>query len=133
MKGDCNANALIAMYVPVIRMVSSEPLFFNYDILNVYDTYKLEVGTFMCKYFIGLSPKIFDGLFTKRSDIHDYRTRRSNDFNHTRDKKVFTDQAIRTVGPILWNSLTEHLKNVTSVNHFRKRFKTTLISVYTIK
>ena len=111
----------------------SEPLFFKYDILNVYDAYTLEVGVFMYKYFIGQLPKIFDGLFTKRSDIHDYRTRRSNDFNHTRNKKVFTDQAIRTAGPILWNSLNEHLKNVNSVNHFRKQFKTTLLSAYNIR
>ena len=53
-------------------------------------------------------------------------------------KKIFTDQAIRTVGPILWNSLTVHLiwsylKNVNSVNQFRKQFKTTLISAYSIK
>ena len=47
-------------------------------------------------------------------------------------KKVFTDQAIRTAGPILCNSLNEHLKNVNSVNHFRKQFKTTLISAYNL-
>ena len=44
----------------------SEPLFLKYDILNVYDAYKLEVGVFMYKYFIGLLSKIFDGLFTKK-------------------------------------------------------------------
>ena len=59
----------------------------KYDILNVYDAYKLEVGVLMYKYFIGLLPKNFDSLFAKRSDIHDYRTRKSNDFNQTRNKK----------------------------------------------
>ena len=114
----------------------SEPLFFKYDILNVYDAYKLKVGVLMYKFFIGLLPKIFDGLFTnmiKWSDIHDYRTRRSNDFNPYQKQKLFTDQALRTVGPILWNSLTEHLKNVNSVNHFRKQFITSLIPVYNFR
>ena len=108
----------------------SKPLFYKYNILNIYDAYKLEVGVFMYKYFSGSLPNIFDDFFTKRSDIHNYHTRNSNNYNQTRNKKVFSDQAVRTTGPILWNSLNDHLKNVTSVNHFRNKYKATLLLTY---
>ena len=70
-------------------------------------------------------------FFTKRSDIHHYHTRNNSDYNQTRNKKVFSDQAVRTTGPILWNSLNDQLKNVKSVKLFRKKtLKDSLISSY---
>ena len=47
----------------------------------------------------------FDDFFTKRSDIHNYRTRNNSDNNQTKNKKVCADQAVPTTGPILWNAL----------------------------
>ena len=45
-------------------------LFQKHDILNIYDSYKLELGVFMYKYFNGLLPMSFNAFFTKLSDIH---------------------------------------------------------------
>ena len=101
----------------------SKPLFFKYGILNVYDAYRLEVGIFMYKYYTDSLPKSFDDFFVKRSDFHNYHTRNSNDYQHTRNKKVFTDHAIRTAGPILWNSLNDTFKNMYSVRHFQKKIQ----------
>ena len=108
----------------------SEPLFYKYEILNVYDSYKLEVGVFMYKFYVNVLPKPFDDFFTKRSDIHNYHTRNNSDYNQTRNRKVFTDQAVRTTGPILWNALNDHIKNVNSIKQFRKKLKHSLISTY---
>ena len=43
--------------------------------------------------------------FSKNSDSHGYHTRNGNDFTLTRNKKVFSDQSIKTTGPILWKSI----------------------------
>ena len=43
----------------------SAPLFQKHDILNVYDSYKLELGVFMYKYFNGLLPMSFNTFFHK--------------------------------------------------------------------
>ena len=86
----------------------SKPLFYRYNKLNIYDAYKLQIGIFIYKYFnnsLPWLPKSFDNFFIKWSDVHNYYTRNSNDYQQTRNKKVFTDQAVRTTGPILWNSL----------------------------
>ena len=94
--------------------------------------YKLEVGVFMYRYFNNLLPESFDTFFTKRSDIHDYHTRNSCNFNQTRNKRVFTDKTIRTTGPILWNSLEDKIRNSLSTKHFRNSYKSSLIGTYTL-
>ena len=44
-------------------------------------------------------------FFTKLSDIYTNDTRNKSNYSPTRNKKVFADKAIRTTGPILWNSI----------------------------
>jgi hypothetical protein len=92
--------------------------------------YTLELGVFMYKYSIDDLPSSFNGYFTKRCDIHSYQTRHKNDFNLTKNRKTFCDHAIRTSGPILWNSLDKEFKTSKSVKHFRKQFKQQMISKY---
>ena len=68
--------------------------------------YSLELGVFMYKYSINDLPKAFNGYFTKRSDIHGYKTRHVNDLNLTKNKKIyFSDHSVRTTGSTLWNSI----------------------------
>ena len=92
--------------------------------------YNLEVGVFMYKFTNNELPNVFDRYFTKRSTIHNYSTRQGQDFNLTMNKKCFSDHAIRTSGPILWNSLDKSLKTVNSVKYFRKSFKHDLVLNY---
>ena len=92
--------------------------------------YKLEVGSFMFSYFANSLPNSFNDFFTMRSDIHNYHTRSKNNLNPTRNKMVFSDKSIRTAGPILWNSLSDQFKTSNSNKHFRKQYKSYLISFY---
>ena len=52
--------------------------------------YSLELGVFMYKYSINDLPNAFNDYFTKRSDIHGYKTRHVNDLNLTKKKKIPT-------------------------------------------
>ena len=84
----------------------------------------------MFKYSAGMLPSVFDNVFTKRSEIHNYQTRYKNDYNQTRNKKCFSDNSVRTQGPILWNSLNESIKISNSTKHFRNQYKKNLITKY---
>ena len=95
----------------------SEPLFAKSNLLNVTDMYTLELGVFMYKYSINDLPVAFKEYFMKRSDIHDYPTRHINNLNLTYNRKSFSDHAIRTNGPILWNSLSNTIRESKSVKH----------------
>ena len=66
----------------------------------------------------------------KRSDIHDYPTRHVNNLNLTNNTKSFSDHAILTNGPILWNSLSKTIRESNSVKHFRNQFKQNPIKTY---
>ena len=85
--------------------------------LNIYDA-QTRSWCIMYKFFTDLLPKPFDDFFTKQSEIHSYHVRNNSDYNKTRNKEVFTDQALQTTGPILWNALNDHLKNIKSAKQF---------------
>ena len=106
------------------------PLFLKTNLLNVTDMYTLELGVFMYRFSINDLPLSFKYYFKKRSDIHKYQTRHTNDLQLTNNKKTFSDQCIRTNGPVLWNSLPEKIRKSKTVKHFRIQFKRHLIQAY---
>ena len=108
------------------------PLFSKTKILTVKDMYILELGVFMFKHTSNELPNVFNDFFKKRSDIHSYPTRQANDLNTTNNKKRFPDRAVRSAGPVLWNSIeiSDDLKSANSSKHFRKLYKDSLISKY---
>ena len=84
----------------------------------------------MFRHFTNQLPIGFRRLFTKQAECHKYSTRNANDYTLIRNKKVFSDQTVRTSGPLLWNSLDQNLKMSKTVKHFRNQFKNHLISQY---
>lgn len=108
----------------------TKPIFAKYDLLNVEDIYYLELGVIMFKHSINELPNAFHNYFSKRSDIHEYLTRHIDDLNLTNNKKVFSDQSIRSGGPIFWNPLEKNLKCSKSTKYFRTKLKQKLISKY---
>ena len=108
----------------------SAPLFQSINILNVYDTYKLEMDVFMFRHFTYQLLNGFRESLSKQAECHKYLTRNANDYTQSRNKKVFSDQTVRTSGPILWNSLLRNLKMSKTVEHFRNQFKKYFISQY---
>ena len=120
-----------------IRTISLEhyrshtgPLFEKHSILNVFDSFKLELGVFMYKHQTNLLPKTFSNYFIKHNQVHKYPTRNAEDYSVHRTKKMFADRSIRITGPTLWNSLDTKIKHCKSTKHFRNEFKSILISKY---
>ena len=61
--------------------------------------------------FNGLLPMSFNAFFTKLSNIHIIMTQENkSNYYPTWNKKVFSDKAINTTGPILWNSIDKNIK-----------------------
>ena len=92
--------------------------------------YTLELGVFMYRHDINDLPVAFKDYFKKRSEIHNYKTRHTNDLQLTNNKKTFSDKGIRTNGPVLWNSLPKTIKESVSLKHFRIQFKQHLLQTY---
>ena len=106
------------------------PLFSKYNILNTYDTFKLNLGIFMYKHHTNQLPHIFSNYFIKNSQKHNYSTRNAQDYCINNNKKMFTDRAIRNCGPSFWNSLNKNIKQCATTRHFKTKLKTSLIDKY---
>ena len=108
----------------------SAPLFQKLKILNVFDTYKLEAGIFMFKHFNNHLPIAFNQFFSKHNELHEYFTRCNNDYTLTKNRLVFSDQTIKTSGPIIWKSLDSRIKDSKSLKHFKNQLKCHLLLKY---
>lgn len=108
----------------------SDPLFKQHKILNVYDTFKLDLGVFMYKHQAKLLPTIFNDYFRKHNQNHNYATRNAQNYSIYNTKKFFSDRSIWTSGPGLWNCLDRKTKQSKTVKEFRNIFKTSLLETY---
>ena len=106
-----------------IRIISNssylchtKPLFEKYNTLNIYQIYNKELGIFMYKYKKGLLPLSFDHAFTELGSTHKYDTRNRNNYRH----EVHKIKSVFDTVPKLWNKLPESIKNVASLNCFKK-------------
>ena len=103
-------------------------IFQKYNILNVYDSYKFEVGVFMYQYFQNLLPSSFTTFFSKRSDMYMIITQEIGVTSIRLEiKRSLLIKQSGLTGPTIWNSTDDKIKKAISSNHFRKSFKSLLI------
>ena len=106
------------------------PLFSKFNVLNVHDTFKLNLGIFIYKHHSNQLSPIFSTYFTKHVQRHIYPTRNAHDYSINETKKMFSDCAIRNCGPSFWNSLDKTVKHCKTTKHFRNQLKSVLLSEY---
>ena len=63
---------------------------------------------------------------------HDQYTRQAGHFKNMYCRTTLTSVCLSIRGPVTWNKLHSDLKNSTSVNMFKKRYKTFLVSEYEV-
>ena len=108
----------------------SAPIFKNYNLLNVSDSYELELSTFMYKHFTNQLPEVFNNYFVKNSKENMYCTRNIEDYKTCQTKTMFAHKAMRNAGPKIWNSIDVNVKSAKSVRQFRSQIKGNIISTY---
>ena len=92
-----------------------------FTILKVHDIiYKLNVGLYMYDHE---SPPQFI-----RS--HEYSTRRGSDLLPGYARLTLTQNSMSVVGPNIWNSIPDDIKNSSSRNSFKFNYKKFLLSSY---
>jgi len=107
------------------------PLFKDLNLLRIYDMYTYYLCIFMFKYSINQLPSLFKDYFIKRSNVHNLNTRKNNDYQLTRNKTTFSSKGIRSTGPKYWNQLNTDIKNVKTINTFKLKLKSNILSSYT--
>lgn len=108
----------------------THPLLLRFNTLNVFDMYKLELGSFMFKYTNNLLPPVFNHAFTKHSQVHSYNTRYKDNLTIPKVRKGFSNKNVYYSGPLLWNNINPLIKYSTNVRSFRVAYKNYLLSHY---
>ena len=108
----------------------SAPLFKKHNLLNVYDTYHLEICTFMYKHFTNHLPEVFRNYFHTHKEIHNYCTRNRASYTIPINKTDFAHKTVRVTDPVKFNALNKDIISSKNVKHFRRQIKNTLISNY---
>ena len=119
---------------------SSEPLYKNLEILKLDDIFKLNIAKFVYSTLTFQSPINFHEWFSYDHEIHNHSTRsgaeiiRQDYFDtgvatqtytlHTKSShNKYGENMIHKSGPILWNSIPEHIQGASSISAFKYQLK----------
>ena len=83
----------------------TDPLFTSLSLIKFVDLNKYMIGKFMFRYHIDDVPHIFEGYFSKISDIHDYETRTNDGLYANHVKSDLGKTSISYKGPLIWNMI----------------------------
>ena len=128
---------------------SSEPLYKNLEILKLDDIFKLNIAKFVYSTLTFQSPINFHEWFSYDHEIHNHSTRsgaeiiRQDYFDtgvatqtytlHTKSShNKYGENMIHKSGPILWNSIPEHIQGASSISAFKYQLKKYLFAQYDI-
>ena len=120
----------------IIRVITSshykaksQPLFTKYKLLNLQDINAYTIGIFMYKNInpIPSQPSMFANFFRSNDTVHHHETRQAGDLHVPSAKKVARIHSVRIHGGHVWNSIPPAIRNSTSLDTFKKHYKTHLL------
>lgn len=104
----------------------TRPLFLNYEILNVFETYKLILRIFMFKHDIVELPSILKPYFINHVGNHKYATRNTQDYVINKTKGTFQSRLLEIVDFL--SSLENSVKQSKTVKIFENTLKSNIWS-----
>ena len=99
---------------------------------NIADLVQFKSMVLMYKIYNNLMPSNILSYFCMVHMSHDHDTRQAGHFKNMYCRTTLKSMCLSVRGPVTWNKLHTDLKNSTSVNMFKKRYKTFLVSEYAV-
>ena len=110
----------------------SKHAFFNLKTLTIADLVQFKYMVLMYKIYNNLMPSNILSYFCMVHMSHDHDTRQAGHFKNMYCRTTLKSMCLSVRGPVTWNKLHTDYKNSTSVNMFKKRYKTFLVSEYAV-
>ena len=105
-------------------------IFKKYRMLKLEDIIRLNTCVLMYKANKGLLPKHIQSSFVKNKEVHEYNTRRRNDFFSKQTNTKMRKMSVNQKGIELWNSLPKCTKYCVSLYKFKSYLKLQILSKY---
>ena len=132
-----NLFRLVVLQKRIVRIMNNSTfdshtsmIFKNLRLLKFNDICKLQTCQFMFLYKKNLVPEHFKNIFLLNSQIHNYNTRRANEFHIVTPRTNLRQFSIKYQGPFLYNSLDNDIVNSVSLSSFTKKLKKLFCSMY---
>ena len=132
---DTHISSLYILQKKILRIIQSAsykahttPIFLKLKILQLYKIYIYSVTMFMFKFFKGLLPNIFNQMFTRNENLHNYFTRQSNKLHVPVSKLSAVYRTMKYKGVSFWNVMSTKINNNCKINTYKHNLKTYLIS-----
>lgn len=132
-----NLSRLVILQKRVVRIINNSRfdsptglIFKNFQLLKFNDIHKLQTGQFMFSYEHNLLPEHFRSMFCSNKQVHNYDTRRANEFHIITPRTNIRQFSIKYQGPFFYNSLNKNIVNSESLSCFAKKLKTHFCSLY---
>ena len=138
-KNNAHLHSLFLLQKRAIRTCTNslwlehtDPLFIKLNTLKIHDIHRLQLASFMFQFHYNLLPPDLLGndFFNMGKLSHNYYTRHYHDTYIKNTNTVLAQNTAMTQGPLLWNSLSDDLKNRPSFASFKFHLKKTLIDHY---
>jgi len=105
--------------------VSTDELFKDCNKISLMNINKTQISKFVYSFINNLLPRCFNDFFKVSSHVHSHCTRNNNNnslfavFCKTNIRK----RSVSVLGPVIWKSLSESVRNSCSLHIFLKRLK----------
>lgn len=99
------------------------PLYKENKLLDIYEIHEYVYSFFMYKYYHDDLPSVFENFFIQNQTVHSYSTRQSNHFHLPKCKSDLSQRCTRYNGAVVWNSIPESMKRISSLQSFKFAFK----------
>ncbi len=112
--------------------LKSEELFITSKRLSIEHIHNMQIALMVFQFFNCpcILPDCITYLFTRISDVHTYKTRSLDSlclFTHFGRLNV-RQNSLKIIAPILWNKIPSHIRLLSTVGLFKKRFKVLLLA-----
>ncbi len=129
-----NLNRIFLLQKRIVRILTNSefrahtaPLFRELKLLDIYNLNPFYIAKFMFSYHNHLLPPSFQNLFVASHQIHSYNTRNASSYRPHACKSNVKQVTGLYIGPKVWNSLPDYIKNTQSYNCFRNRMLSCLL------
>ena len=109
-------------------LAHTKPLFAKMKILNVFDLNNYNITIFMYLCSKNKLPHLISSYFYLNQDVHDYNTRSSTNYHLPLVKSNVSKDSLFYKGPIIWNRIENEIRNSPSVNSFKRKYKSALLT-----
>ena len=109
----------------------TRPIFLSLNFLTVYKLNSYLLALFLYSYFGGQLPPSFSDYFLENNTIHSYSTRSANKVYIKYERTNYRRFSVRYRGAMIWNSLPNSLKEMKSLQLFKRKLKCFVQQKYT--